>query len=247
MTVYLPSLSQDNVIYKVDKFHVIEELFSFFGKRVGSKPLNLEHKDENAFDDSVTKDVYSYLFKELFWFRCAGIDPSVFTSLTDEEAERVGMIITHAYVQQNILPAGLRKSVFEYMITNDVRDDTLLESFLLYIDVKERQLIKKAISDSSFIEKHHHELWDILLDCGLNSSPNVSNFSTLLKEAAENVFIKKPFFIINQIQLGLLGAFWGVIKIEDALWDTYKPNNENIMNCFEFDFDTTPGDDEVLS
>ena len=31
------------------------------------------------------------------------------------------------------------------------------------------------------------------------------------------------------------------------MWDTYKPNNENIMNCFEFDFDTTPGEDEVLS
>ena len=103
------------------------------------------------------------------------------------------MRITHAYVQQNIFPVGLAKSAFEYMLTNDVRDDTLLESFLLYVDVRERRLIKKAISDSSVIKKHHHELWDILLDCGLNSSPNVSNFTTLLKEAAKNVFIKKPF------------------------------------------------------
>ena len=125
------------------------------------------------------------------------MDASVPTSLTDEEAERLGMIITHAYVQQNILPVGLAKSVFEYMLTNDVRDDTLLESFLLYVDVRERQLIKKAISDSSLIKKHHHELWDILLACGLNSPPKVSNFTTLLKEAAKNLFIKKSFFIIN--------------------------------------------------
>ena len=98
------------------------------------------------------------------------------------------------------------------------------------------------------LKKHHHELWDILLDCGLNSSPNVSNFTTLLKEAAKNVFIKKTFFIRKKIQLGL-GAYWGGIKIEeiDALWDTYKPSNKNKMNCFEFDFDTTPGEDEVLS
>ena len=86
------------------------------------------------------------------------MDASVPTSLTDEEAERLGMIITHAYVQQNILPAGLAKSVFKYLLTNDVRDDTLLESFLLYADVRERQLIKIAISDSSLIKKHHHEL-----------------------------------------------------------------------------------------
>ena len=81
------------------------------------------------------------------------MDASVPTSLTDEEAERLGMIITHAYVQQNILPVGLAKSVFKYLLTNDVRDDTLLESFLLYVDVRERQLIKKAISDSSFTKK----------------------------------------------------------------------------------------------
>ena len=55
-------------------------------------------------------------------------------------------------------------------------------------------------------------------------------------------------FIINKIQLGL-ETFWGGIKIEeiDAFWDTYKPNNKNIMNSFEFDFDITPGEDEVLS
>ena len=72
MTVYLPSLSQDNV------------MFSVFGKRVGSKFLNLDYKDEEAFGDGVTKDVYSYFFEELFRFRCAGIDASALTSLTDE-------------------------------------------------------------------------------------------------------------------------------------------------------------------
>ena len=84
MTVYLPLLSQDNVIYKVDRFNVIEELFSVFGKRVGIRFSNLEYKDENAFGDDVTKDAYSYFFKELCRFRYPGIDASVPTSLTDE-------------------------------------------------------------------------------------------------------------------------------------------------------------------
>ena len=68
------------------------------------------------------------------------------------------------------------------------------------------------------------------------------------QRSREKCFYQETFFIINKIQLGLR-AFWGGIKIEeiDALWDTYKPNNENIINCFEFDFDTTPGEDEVLS
>ena len=57
MTVYLPSLSQDCAIYKVDRLNVIKELFPAFGKRVEIKFLNLEYKDENAFGDGVTKDV----------------------------------------------------------------------------------------------------------------------------------------------------------------------------------------------
>ena len=108
---------------------------------------------DDAFGDGITKDVYSYFFKGLFQFRCAGIDASVPTSLTDEEAERLGIIITHAYVQQNIFPVGLAKSVFEYMLTNDVRDDTLLESLLLYLNVRERQLIKKEAANNVFIKK----------------------------------------------------------------------------------------------
>ena len=91
---------------------------------------------DDALGDGVTKDVYSYFFKELFRFRCQEIDAGVPTSLTDEEAERLRMIIIHAYVQQNILPVGLAKSVFEYMLTNDVRDDTLIESFLLHVDLE---------------------------------------------------------------------------------------------------------------
>ena len=57
----------------------------------------------------------------MFRFRCAEIDASVPISLTDKEADRLGMIITHDYVQQNILLVGLAKSVFEYTLTNDVR------------------------------------------------------------------------------------------------------------------------------
>ena len=91
---------------------------------------------DDALGDGVIKDVYSYFFKELFRFRCAEIDAGVPTSLTDEEAERLRMIIIHAYVQQNILPVGLAKSVFEYMLTNDVRDDTLVESLLLHVDLE---------------------------------------------------------------------------------------------------------------
>ena len=67
---------------------------------------------DDALGDGVTKDVYSYFFKELFRFRCAGIDASVPTSLTDEETERVGIIITHAYVQQNLFTSWISKISF---------------------------------------------------------------------------------------------------------------------------------------
>lgn len=110
------------------------------------------------------------------------------------------------------------------MLTNDMKEITLLEPCFLYTDTRERLLINK--SDSSLVKKQH-ELWDIILDCGINSLLNVSNFTTLPEESAKN-----PIFIISKMQLRL-GTFWSGIKIEEIniLWDTCKLNNKNIMDC----------------
>ena len=84
-----------------------------------------------------------YFFEEIYKQRCVGIDANVPTSLTETEAERFGTIITQAYIQHNVFPVRLAKAIFEYLIFNNVQDKTLIESLLLYIHNRERDIIRK--------------------------------------------------------------------------------------------------------
>ena len=56
-------------MYKVDRFNVIKGLFSVFGKRVGSKFLNLEYKDE-----TLLVMVSRKMFILIFLSSCFGLD-----------------------------------------------------------------------------------------------------------------------------------------------------------------------------
>lgn len=73
---------------------------------------------ENAIADGVSRDVYSYFYKEVYKFRCAGIDTYVPSSFTADEAAKLGSIITHAFIQHNLFPIRLVKASVEYIVTD---------------------------------------------------------------------------------------------------------------------------------
>ena len=142
-SLYVASLNQEQISYVVDRYNVIEEMFNVFSKRVRNKFLSFTFKSEIAVGDGVSKDAYSTFFEEIYKQRCAGIDANVPTSLTETEAERFGTIITQAYIQHNVFPVRLAKAILEYLIFNNVQDKTLIESLLLYIHNRERDIIRK--------------------------------------------------------------------------------------------------------
>ena len=94
--------------------------------------MSFTFKSKIAVADSVSKDAYSNFFEEIYKQRCAGIDASVQTSLRETEAERFGTIISQAYIEHNVFPVRLAKAVFEYLIFDNVRDKTLIESLFIY-------------------------------------------------------------------------------------------------------------------
>ena len=115
--------------------------------------------------------------------------------MTETEAERFGTIITQAYIQHNVFPVRLAKAIFEYLIFNNVQDKTLIESLLLYIHNRERDIIRICLDDASKVITFKDELRDILIDCEVSTSPNDRNFKELMIEVAKKQFIQKPFYI----------------------------------------------------
>ena len=236
--------------FQVDRHNIINDLFIVYAKRVASKHISVEFADEDAVGDGVTRDVYSCFYKELYRFNCSGINAHVpSTSLSDSHAEKLGVIISHAFIQYNIFPIRLAKATFQYMVTDDVNDDTLMESFLLFIDTHERAVFEKCVHDESqFNEAAKNIIWDVLMDCGVTSIPSKNNLRDLMLDAARNVLIKKPFFVLKKIQDGL-GNFWKNITVAEIneLWKGYTPTAENIMDCFDFDIVKTPIEERICA
>ena len=93
------------------------------------------------------------------------------------------------------------------------------------------------------------ELWDILIDCEVSTSPNDRNFKELMIEASKKQFIQKPFYIKKKkIQIGL-GDFWNDLAIKeiDETWESYKANSFNILECFDFELAVAPSEENVLA
>ena len=129
-SLYVASLNQEQISYVVDRYNITEEMFNVSSKRVRQKFLSFTFKSEIAVGDGVLKDVHSTFFEEIYKQRCAGIKANVPTSLTETEAEIFGTIIAQAYIQHNVFNVRLAKAAFEYLIFDNVRDKTLIESLL---------------------------------------------------------------------------------------------------------------------
>ena len=192
-SLYVASLNQEQISYVVDRYNITEEMFIVFSKRVRQKFLSFTFKSEIAVGDGVSKDVHSTFFEEIYKQRCAGIKANVPTILTETEAEIFGTIITQAYIQHNVFNVRLAKAAFEYLIFDNVRDKTLIESLLLFIDNRERDIIRKCLDDASKVITDKDELQDILIDCEVSSPPNDRHFKELMIEVAKKQFIQKPF------------------------------------------------------
>ena len=124
-------------------------MFNVSSKRVRQKFLSFTFKSEIAVGDGVLKDVHSTFLEEVYKQRCAGIKANVPTSLTETEAEIFGTIIAQAYIQHNVFNVRLAKAAFEYLIFDNVRDKTLIESLLLYIHNREREREREILSENA--------------------------------------------------------------------------------------------------
>ena len=52
-------------------------------------------------------------------------------------------------------------------------------------------------------------LCDTFSDCGITNLPSPSNIQVMISDAGKKVFIRKPFFVLKNIKIGL-GEFWKV-------------------------------------
>ena len=115
-----------------------------------------------------------------------------------------------------------------------------------FVGIRERDILKENLSTWKASDKQL--IWDILIDCDVKAIPNASNINTLVLEAAKTVFVRKPFFLLEKIKIGL-GSFWtGICSAEiDSLYESFHVDNETVFNYFDFNTAITPTEERVSS
>ena len=73
--------------------------------------------------------------------------------------------------------------------------------------LSERDIIRICLGDASKVITFKEELWDILIDCEVSTSPNDRNFKELMIEASKKQFIQKPFYIKKKKNTNWIGRF----------------------------------------
>ena len=109
------------------------------------------------------------------------------------------------------------------------------KSFYNYVSGHEKALILRCLESDSLNEGMVQDLCDIFSDCGVAKLPTFYNIQQVILEAAEKVFIQKPYFPLKSIQTGL-GEFWKPVTLSqiDYLWNMTAPTLLNISSNMDF-------------
>ena len=224
-------------------------MFSFYETLNTEELSHITFVKESAYGDGVTREVYSQFFKELFALKSSGVESNVPYSLTVTEARALGKLMIHAFIQSNFFPLNFAKATFEYLARSTVRNSSLIESFLFFIQKKERAVFTNFLykKSESFSPEDKDIIWDVLIDCGVSAIPNPTNIKELVLQAARAVFIEKPCFTLLHISEGLGNIFKSLGQYEiDALYTMYRPTMENALAYFEWEAGT-PSEERVES
>ena len=146
-----------------------------------------------------------------------------------------------------MFPRGVSKAVLEYIIFDKVRKETLQESFYNYISANEKNVIQQCLQRRSVDDEIVQGLCDTFSDCGITNLPSPSNIQVMISGAGKKVFIRKPFFVLKNIKIGL-GEFWKVtLKEIDTIWNLEVPTPTNVLKTIVFSGVKTRSDEIVTS
>ena len=111
-------------------------------------------------------------------------------------------MITNSFINNNFFPVRLAKAIFEYLVSRDVHNSTLIESFKLYLQNNERSILEKVLKGVNVSDFDWQILWDALIDAGTSSKPNLSNIMEIVLKTAKYVFYEKPCFLLTRVKKG---------------------------------------------
>ena len=132
------------------------------------------------------------------------------------------------------MPLQLAEALMQQVVVGKVSHDCLVQSFLMLLHERERDIIQKAIHGTDPFPTD--ELIDIFCEYGTTVLPSRENIEQVVSQVANTELITKQFVCIMKLKEGM-GTFWNDISAEEikAVYSCCSPTFSNVSNSVYFE------------
>ncbi|XP_071175740.1 uncharacterized protein [Mytilus edulis] len=234
---------------QVRRSHIIEDMLNIYtDTNVVRSRLHVKLIGEGGSDwGGVSRDVFTTFWNAASSAFFQGDSVHVpYLPLVNMENENkfllLGRILTHSTAILGFLPIQISTSVLMVMVynTTEIEEHALVEDFLLYLDTKDRKLVKEAIDDfSTLSENQVRDLQELFIRYEMGSMLRPDSFRSQLLKIARNELCVKPRALCEKMRQGIpedhFDRFWCRLTIDhiDLLHARLKPSADKILNCLK--------------
>lgn len=163
--------------------------------------------------------------------------PSLSPKWQEEEWKSIGRILLkgfqdHGYYSCRLAPVFTVALIFG---ENEVSDDMLFESLLLYISQSDRDLITTALKED-LVDEDRDELLDLLDRLDVTTLPTRDNLKGILLNVAHKQLIQKPRYAAEKMSL-IAGHFLkeAFVSPQDFLrmYEDKKPTTRKLLKLLD--------------
>lgn len=231
-----------NINIKLHRVNLLEEMIAQFKDSVLLKhPLRFTYIDERGADHSgVSRDVYAAFWTQLLDHTAEGEDqrvPSLCPKWQAEEWKSIGRILLKGFQDHGYFPCRLSPAFAVSLIfgENEVSDDLLLESLIMFVSQSDREIMTTALKED-LSEDDRDELIDLLDRLDVTVLPTQNNLKSILLKVAHKQLIQKPRCACEKMSLiagaSLKEAF---VSTEHVLlmYENKKPTTKKLLKLLQ--------------
>ena len=230
------------ITIKLHRVNLLEEMIAQLKDSALLKhSLRYTYIDERGADhNGVSRDVYAAFWTQLLDHTAEGEDlrvPSLCPKWQEEEWKSIGRILLKGFQDHSYFPCRLSPAFAVSLIfgENEVSDDVLFESLLLFVNQSDRKLITTALKED-LSEDDRDELIDLLDRLDVTALPTRDNLKGLLLKVAHKQLIQKPRYACEKMSLiagaSMKEAFGNTQQVL-LMYEDKKPTTKKLLKLLE--------------
>ena len=238
--------SEQEVDVHIIRHTLVDDLLEFYkDPDIASKTLNVTFEGEPGVDCmGLTRDLFTSFWKVVTKDLFQGEDcvvPDLPLHRRKKEAWKfvcLGRILSHTVAMTMTVPSTLARSVLVKLASDtEVDDECLLTDFLLFVTLREKELLTKAMSDfSSLTKEEYSRLQNFYIAHGFHTLPKGTEILDQILAIAHQDLVKKPGSLVSKMREGIppshVAAFWKRLSADDIahVLEAQRPTPEKVVN-----------------